>query len=165
MQNHHDTIQIRQSVKANMNIFSLSQAIVYSTPCRPTVQLCARVALMVSDLYRFYIEYLDEYLFQRSIYAECNGCEKYWNLIDDRLEFIRSKAGNSTVKITRYAVLLVISGDHKPIILIYRAFNDILKTDRARYGTGEDYVITDVIADEWQQRVDNVVGGVDTEDA
>ena len=63
MQNHHDTIQIRQSVKANMNIFSLSQAIVYSTPCRPTVQLCARVALMVSDLYRFYIEYLDEYLF------------------------------------------------------------------------------------------------------
>ncbi len=47
------------------------------------------------------------------------------------------------------------------MILICRAFNDILKTDRARYGASEDYVINDVIADEWQQRVDNVVGGTD----
>ena len=50
------------------------------------------------------------------------------------------------------------------MILICRAFNDILKTDRARYGTSEDYVISDVIADEWQQRVDNVVGGTGTGD-
>ena len=44
-----------------------------------------------------------------------------------------------------------------------RGFTGILKNDRAQYGVGEDYVIGDVIADEWQQRVDNVVGG--SEDA
>ena len=42
---------------------------------------------------------------------------------------------------------------------MHRGFTDILKNDRAQYGVGEDYVIGDVIADEWQQRVDNVVGG------
>jgi|HubBroStandDraft_2_1064218.scaffolds.fasta_scaffold401336_1 hypothetical protein len=31
----------------NTNIFSLAQVIVHSTPCRTTIQLCARVALMV----------------------------------------------------------------------------------------------------------------------
>ena len=40
-----------------------------------------------------------------------------------------------------------------------RAFNDILKVDRAKFGTDEDYVITDTIPDEWQQRVDNAVAG------
>ena len=39
---------------------------------------------------------------QRSVYSECNGSEKYWNLIDSRVEFIRSKANSSTVKIARY---------------------------------------------------------------
>ena len=43
----------------------------------------------------------------------------------------------------------------------YRAFNDILKKDRVLYGADEDYVIGDVIPDDWQQRVDNVVGGVE----
>lgn len=43
---------------------------------------------------------------------------------------------------------------------IYRAFRDILKTDRETYGSGEDYDIADVVADEWQQRVDDVVGGI-----
>ena len=33
----------------NTNVFTLAQTIVHSTPCRPTIQLCARVALMVSD--------------------------------------------------------------------------------------------------------------------
>ena len=41
-----------------------------------------------------------------------------------------------------------------------RAFNDLLKTDRAQFGVDEDYVIGDTIPDEWQQRVDNVVGGI-----
>jgi hypothetical protein len=40
-----------------------------------------------------------------------------------------------------------------------RAFNEILKVDRATYGAGEDYEIGDTVADEWQQRVDDVVGG------
>jgi hypothetical protein len=40
-------LQIKESIKANTNIFSLAQQIVHSTPCRVTVQLCARVALMV----------------------------------------------------------------------------------------------------------------------
>ena len=40
-----------------------------------------------------------------------------------------------------------------------RAFNDILKVDRAKFGTDEDYVIADTIPDEWQQRVDNAVAG------
>lgn len=113
---------IRESIKSNTNIFSLAQLIVHSTPCRTTVQLCARVALM------------------RAIHAECSGSEKYWNLIDARLEFIRSRAGGSLPKIAR-------------------AFNEILKVDRATYGACEDYVIADTVADEWQQRVDDVVAG------
>ena len=46
---HHIYIQIKASIKSNTNIFALAQSIVNSTPCRPTIQLCARVALMVSD--------------------------------------------------------------------------------------------------------------------
>lgn len=39
-----------------------------------------------------------------------------------------------------------------------RAFRDILKTDRETYGTSEDYEIGDIVADELQQRVEDVVG-------
>lgn len=42
---------------------------------------------------------------------------------------------------------------------ICRAFRDILKIDRETYGVGEDYEIGDVVADVWQQTVDDVVGG------
>lgn len=59
-------IQIRESIKTNTNIFTLAQAIVHSTPCRPTIQLCARVALMVSGL--FYIEFLYESLLYSAQY-------------------------------------------------------------------------------------------------
>ena len=45
------------------------------------------------------------------------------------------------------------------IILISRAFNEILKVDRAKYGADEEYEIADTIADEWQQRVDDAVAG------
>ncbi|KJA15036.1 hypothetical protein HYPSUDRAFT_149645, partial [Hypholoma sublateritium FD-334 SS-4] len=109
---------IKASITLSTNVFTLAQGIVSSTPCQPTIQLCSR----------------------RSVYVECRGSEKYWNLIDARLEFIRSKADGSAVKVAR-------------------GFTDILKNDRALYGVDEDYVIGDVIADEWQQRVDNVVGG------
>ncbi|KJA16691.1 hypothetical protein HYPSUDRAFT_144977, partial [Hypholoma sublateritium FD-334 SS-4] len=103
---------IRDSIKENTNVFALAQLIVHGTPCRPT----------------------------RNIYQECEGGEKYWNLIDQRLAFIRKKAGTN-----------------KKIV---RAFRDILKTDRETYGAGEDYEIGDVVADEWQQRVDDVVAGI-----
>ena len=54
-----------------------------------------------------------------------------------------------------------LSNDHLYLYLLYRGFTEILKKDRTQYGAGEDYVIGDVIADEWQQRVDNVVGGLE----
>ena len=53
---------------------------------------------------------------------------------------------------------------HILILYIYRAFTDLLKKDRGLYGADEDYVITDVVADDWQQRVDNVVGGFENDD-
>ena len=43
--------------------------------------------------------------------------------------------------------------------IVCRAFNEILKLDRAKYGSNDDYTIGDTIADEWQQRVDEVVAG------
>jgi len=46
--NAHSFSQIRDSITQNTNIFALAQVIVHGTPCRPTVQLCSRVALMVS---------------------------------------------------------------------------------------------------------------------
>ncbi|KAF8952144.1 hypothetical protein BDZ97DRAFT_1880774 [Flammula alnicola] len=67
----------------------------------------------------------------RAIHQECNGGEKYWNLIDQRSRSNPAK----------------------------RAFRDILKTDRETYSAGEDYEIGDVVADDWQQRVDDVVAG------
>lgn len=60
---------------------------------------------------------------------------------------------------------LELSNDHIYLYLLYRGFTEILKKDRAQYGAGENYVIGDVIADEWQQRVDNVVGGLEEVEA
>ncbi|KAF8951883.1 hypothetical protein BDZ97DRAFT_1675217, partial [Flammula alnicola] len=111
------------TIISNQNIFALAQQIVKDTPCRPTVQLCARVAIMASDVHR-----------------ECGGSERYWNLIDDRLEFIRKTADSSVSKVTK-------------------AFNAILKADRQLYGADEDYEIKDTLPDEFQQRVDDVVSG------
>ncbi|KAF9470071.1 hypothetical protein BDN70DRAFT_89778, partial [Pholiota conissans] len=112
---------IRDSISEDANVFSLAQLIVHGTFCRPTVQLCARVALM------------------RAIYTECGGGEKYWNLIDQRLAFIRKTAGCNR--------------------RVVRAFRDILNTDRSTYGAGEDYEIGDVIPNDWQQKVDDVIAG------
>jgi hypothetical protein len=51
---------------------------------------------------------------------------------------------------------------HNTLISKYicRAFRDILKTDRDTYGIGKNYKIGDIIADDWQQRVDDVVAGI-----
>lgn len=37
-------------------------------------------------------------------------------------------------------------------------FRAILKTDRETYGVSKDYVIVDLVADDWQQRDDVVCG-------
>ncbi|KAF8950771.1 hypothetical protein BDZ97DRAFT_1686722, partial [Flammula alnicola] len=100
------------SIISNQNIFSLAQQIVKDTPCRPT----------------------------RKVHRECGGSDRYWNLIDDRLEFIRKTADSSASKVTK-------------------AFNAILKADRQLYGADEDYEIKDTLPDEFQQRVDDVVSG------
>ncbi|KAF8957492.1 hypothetical protein BDZ97DRAFT_1762884 [Flammula alnicola] len=76
----------------------------------------------------------------RKVHRECGGSERYWNLIDDRLEFIRKTADSSVSKVTK-------------------AFNAILKADRQLYGADEDYEIKDTLPDEFQQRVDDVVSG------
>ncbi|KDR65174.1 hypothetical protein GALMADRAFT_44440, partial [Galerina marginata CBS 339.88] len=76
----------------------------------------------------------------RAIHVECSGGEKYWNLIDRRLAVVRQLAGSDVTR-------------------AIRIFRDALKTDRQTYGVGEDYEIGDVVADDWQQRVDDVVGG------
>jgi len=51
---------------------------------------------------------------------------------------------------------------HDVLIYLRRAFNKILKEDRAQFGNEADYVIADTIVDEWQQRIDDVVGGSNT---
>jgi len=71
---------------------------------------------------------------------------------------VRKLAGSNPSKAIRY----VLSLSSSTIIYshpICRAFRNILKTDRETYGVGEDYEIGDVIADDWQQTVDDVVGG------
>ena len=45
------------------------------------------------------------------------------------------------------------------LINLHRAFNKILKEDHSKFGNEDDYVIADTVIDEWQQRVDDVVGG------
>ncbi|KDR81336.1 hypothetical protein GALMADRAFT_59843, partial [Galerina marginata CBS 339.88] len=64
---------IHQSILSNQNIFVLAQQIVKDTPCRPT----------------------------RKVYIECEGSDRYWNRIDDRLEFIRKTADSSASKVTK----------------------------------------------------------------
>ena len=50
-------LQIRDSIAdGGINIFALSQLIVHGTPCRVTIQLCSRVALMVSVVFFLYLE-------------------------------------------------------------------------------------------------------------
>jgi hypothetical protein len=41
----------------------------------------------------------------------------------------------------------------------YRAFNEILKADCTKFGVGEEYIIGDTVADEWQQHVNDVIAG------
>lgn len=43
--------------------------------------------------------------------------------------------------------------------VLCRAFNEVLRLDRAKYGVDDEYTIGDTITDEWQQRVDEVVAG------
>jgi hypothetical protein len=98
-------------------------------------------------------------LFQRAVHVECKGSEKYWNLIDTRLEFIRTRAGSDTSKTLKYVTTPDFIYDILILIIYCRAFNGILKADRLKFGTGEEYVIGDTVVDEWQQHVDNVVLG------
>ncbi|KJA24006.1 hypothetical protein HYPSUDRAFT_136689, partial [Hypholoma sublateritium FD-334 SS-4] len=104
---------IKESVADNgTNIFALSQLIVHGTPCRVT----------------------------RAIHQECAGGDKYWNLIDSRLAYIRKVAGSDQTK-------------------VIRAFKAILQADRTKYGADEDYEIDNFVSNELQQRVDDVVSG------
>ncbi|KAF8890256.1 hypothetical protein CPB84DRAFT_1940300 [Gymnopilus junonius] len=74
-------------------------------------------------------------------HVKCNGSEKLWNFIDQRLEFIQNRAGLSKTKAAK-------------------VFNEILKVDRGIYGADDEYEIKEVVADEWQQCVDDMVAGV-----
>ena len=87
-----------------MNIFALAQLIVHSTPCRTTIQLCAHVALMVGSLHLIAFR-LFTHFFQCMVHMECQGIEKYWNLIDTHLEFIRTASGSLAKKIAKYVGL------------------------------------------------------------
>ena len=161
------SIQIRDSIADGSNIFALSQLIVHGTPCRVTVQLCSRVALMVrvsSILCTKLISKVPK-LCQRAIHEECSGHEKYWNMIDARLCMIRRVAGSDKAKVTRCLSLLLVVSLKFPEVTSYlcRAFKNILNKDRATYGVGEDYQIGDVVGNEWQQRVDDVVAGIPVE--
>jgi hypothetical protein len=78
-------------------------------------------------------------------------------MIDRRLEFIRQKAAASPSKVAKYDFFYVVL-----IIYLCRAFNAILKEDHSKFSNEDDHVIADTIVDEWQQRVDDVVGGSNT---
>ena len=45
------------------------------------------------------------------------------------------------------------------IIYYYRVFNEILKADWLKFGTGEEYAIGDTVVDKWQQHINDVVSG------
>jgi len=38
-------------------------------------------------------------------------------------------------------------------------FNEILKADWLKFGTGEEYAIGDTVVDKWQQHINDVVSG------
>jgi hypothetical protein len=100
-------------------------------------------------------------LYQRAVHQECKGSEKYWNLIDQRLAVVRRLAGSDAGKVVKCVSSLGSSTIiHLYPTIIYRAFRAVLKSDRETYGVGEDYVIADLVADDWQQRVDDVVSGI-----
>lgn len=140
----------------NTDIFTLAQVIVHGMPCHTMVQLCTHIALKVGFIL-FLTSRLPAKLFQWVVYIECSSSEKYWNWINMCLEFICSKAGSSTSKTSKY--IWVIWSLFITNLCLCRAFNEILKIDHAKLGVGEEYVIGDAIADEWQQHVDDVVLG------
>jgi hypothetical protein len=95
--------QINQSILSNQNIFALAQQIVKDTPCRPTVQLCAQVAIMASVVF-FSCQLPSDIPRQRKVHRECEGSDRYWNRIDDRLEFIRKTADSSATKVSKWVI-------------------------------------------------------------
>lgn len=85
----------------NQNILTAAQLIARPTPSRANTQLCARVALMVHMLPRPSATLLFTCPFQRAVHVECSGGEKYWNIMDARLDFIHLQAGVSTRKLAK----------------------------------------------------------------
>ena len=76
------------------------------------------------------------------------------------MALVRKVAGSIPSRVVRCVSSLSSAAViHLHPICLRRAFKDILKTDRDTYGIGEDYEIGDVVADDWQQTVDDVVGG------
>ncbi|KAF9473194.1 hypothetical protein BDN70DRAFT_937615 [Pholiota conissans] len=76
----------------------------------------------------------------RAAYVETQGGENFWNAVDNRLSIIYKAAGANAT-------------------MISLTFMKILEVDRETYGVGQlqDFEVPDVIADEWQQRVDNAI--------
>lgn len=56
-------------------------------------------------------------MFKRAIYQECEGAEKYWNLIDKRLMMVRKLAGSDAAKVVRCVSLYGSSAQYTYILI------------------------------------------------
>ncbi|KAI0055623.1 hypothetical protein BV25DRAFT_1921676 [Artomyces pyxidatus] len=110
--------------KHSTDLYSLTRKLAKNSNCQITVPLCCRVALM------------------RNIYADGNHSDrKFWDAIDERLEWIREKA----------------NGDGKKIVKMFKV---LMKEDMDKYGSVEGLPDLEDVIDERQQRVDDVIEGV-----
>jgi len=140
-----------------MNIYELTKKLITKTRCIVSVQLCARVAIMVRIPSQFQAGFTLTLLLKRLVIKKHPG-DNFWDKVDTKLDDIRKKADNNKEKIKRSAILLC--GDIPSwlnCLMISRAMRHCLDKDRETYGMLDQDDIKDGEPNDWLDDIDDAV--------
>jgi hypothetical protein len=160
----HSSRQLKASMPEDVppqkhsNIFKLGQRFVKDTQTVLTVELCARIAVMVCSVLSSVSSCLSDGLFliQRAQFLLFPG-EDFWDELDIHLTWMREKANFDENKVSKY-VLSSSAVLPQQAHFLPRAFKAALKEDREAHGKTEDYKLPeDAIVDAWQHTVDESI--------
>jgi len=88
-----------------MNIYELTKKLIMKTQCVISVQLCARIAIMVHIPSQFQTVFTLTLLLKRLVIKKHPG-DNFWDKVDTKLDNICKKANNNKEKIKRSDILL-----------------------------------------------------------
>jgi hypothetical protein len=157
----HAAIQLKNSMpegpsSGHTNIFALGQRFVKDTETTLTVELCARIALMVCSIppaqfYELKFDYRDNNT--SFIQVMISGINSTPNLLGcaNKLATTSTRLPSTSLLATR----IIIVADHSKF---YRAFKQVLADDRASHGKSAEYTLPeDAVVDAWQASVDTSI--------